>query len=69
MLVDEGSAVDIIFAAWYDTFQIPPQHLQSVDATIIGFDNQESVPRGKIPLPLSLIFDFLLIYVNKLQTF
>ena len=28
MLMDEGSTIDIIFATQYDTFQIPPQHLQ-----------------------------------------
>ena len=69
MLVDEGSAVNIIFAARYDTFQIPPQRLQSAGANIVGFDNQESVLRGKIPLPFSLISNFPSVYVNKLQTF
>ena len=54
VLVDNGSAVDIIFASAFDKMGIGMEKLESINAHLRGFSGERVLPLGSIQLVLTL---------------
>ncbi|KAF3433513.1 hypothetical protein FNV43_RR24615 [Rhamnella rubrinervis] len=53
ILVDNGSLTDIIFSNTLDKMGISPSAIQPTKATLVGYDRNESLAKGRIILPVT----------------
>ena len=52
VLVDQGSAVDIIYPDLYKGLNLKPKDLTVYDSLLVSFEGKTVTPRGQIRLPI-----------------
>ena len=54
MLVDQGSAVEIMYPNLYKGLNLKPENLIAYDSALVSFEGKTVTPRGKIKLPIQI---------------
>ena len=52
MLVDQGSAVEVMYPDLYKGLNLKPENLTAYDSPLVSFEGKTVTPRGQIRLPI-----------------
>ena len=52
VLVDQGSAVEIMYPNLYKGLNLKPNNLTTYDSPLVSFEGKTITPRGQIRLPI-----------------
>ena len=52
VLVDQGSAVEIMYPDLYNGLNLKPEDLTAYDSPLVSFEGKTVTPRGQIRLPI-----------------
>ena len=52
VLVDQGSAVEIMYLDLYKRMNLKPEDLMAYDSPLVSFEGKTVIPRGQIRLPI-----------------
>ena len=52
VLVDQGSAVEIMYPDLYRGLNLKPEYLTAYDSPLVSFERKTVTPRGQIRLPI-----------------
>ena len=52
VLVDQGSAVEIMYPDQYKGLNLKPEDLTAYDSPLVSFERKTLTPRGQIKLPI-----------------
>ena len=52
VLVEEGSAVEIMYPDLYNRLNLKPEDLMAYDSLLVSFEGKTVISRGQIKLPL-----------------
>ena len=52
VLVDQGSAVEIMYSNLYKGLNLKPNNLTTYDSPLVNFEGKTITPRGQIRLPI-----------------
>ena len=52
VLVDQGSAVEIMYSNLYKGLNLKPNNLTTYDSPLVSFEGKTITPRGQIRLPI-----------------
>ena len=52
VLVDQGSAVEIMYPDLYNGLNLKPEDLTAYDSPLVSFEGKTVTPRGQIKLPI-----------------
>ena len=52
VLVDQGSAVEIMYPDLYKGLNLKPEDLRAYDSSLVSFERKTVTPRGQIRLPV-----------------
>ena len=68
VLVDQGSAVEIMYPDLYKGLNLKPEDLTAYDSPLVGFKGKTVVPKGQIRQPIQtnsevVEVDFIVVYV------
>ena len=54
MLVDQGSAVEIIYPNLYKGLNLKPENLTAYKSPLVSFEGKTVIPKGQIRLPIQI---------------
>ena len=54
MLVDQGSAVEIIYPDLYKGLNLKPENLTAYKSPLVSFEGKTVIPKGQIRLPIQI---------------
>ena len=54
VLVDQGSAVEIMYPDLYNGLNLKPEDLTAYDSPLVSFEGKTITPSGQIRLPLQI---------------
>ena len=54
MLVDNGSATDILYLSAFNRMRLSQEYLRPIMTLLYGFTRDSLIPQGKISLPMSI---------------
>ena len=57
VLVDQGSAVEIMYPGLYKGLNLKPKDLTAYDSPLVSFEGKTVTPRGQIRLPIQTSSD------------
>ena len=57
VLVDQGSAVEIMYSNLYKGLNLKPKDLTAYDSPLVSFEGKTITPRGQIRLPIQTGLD------------
>ncbi|XP_030923341.1 uncharacterized protein LOC115950252 [Quercus lobata] len=52
VLVDQGSAVEVMYPDLYKGLKLRPEHLTAYDSLLVSFEGKTVTPKGQIRLPI-----------------
>ena len=52
MLVDQGSAVEIMYPNLYKGLNLKPEDLTAYESPLVSFEGKTVIPKGQIRLPI-----------------
>ena len=52
VLVDQGSAVEIMYPDLYKGLNLKPENLTAYDSPLVSFEGKTDIPKGQIRLPI-----------------
>ena len=52
VLVDQGSAVEIMYPDFYKGLNLKPKDLTAYDSPLVSFEGKKIIPKGQIRLPI-----------------
>ncbi|XP_050255647.1 uncharacterized protein LOC126701531 [Quercus robur] len=59
MLVDQGSAVEVMYPDLYKGLNLKPEDLTAYDSPLVSFEGKTVTPRGQIRLPIQTGLDMV----------
>ena len=73
VLVDQGSAVEIMYLDLYRGLRLKPEHLTTYNSPLISFEGKTVIPKGQIRLPIKtssevVEVDFIVVDAYSLYT-
>ena len=73
VLVDQGSAVEVIYPDLYKGLNLKPEDLTTYDSPLVNFEGKTVTPRGQIRLPIQtdsnvVEVDFIVVDAYSLYT-
>ena len=54
VLVDQGSAIEIMYPDLYKGLNLKPEDLTAYDSSLVSFEGKTITPRGQIRLPIQI---------------
>ncbi|XP_030936026.1 uncharacterized protein LOC115961133 [Quercus lobata] len=57
VMVDQGSAADIMYPNLYKGIGLKPEHLTTYSSPLVGFEGRMVIPKGQIRLPVQASTD------------
>ena len=57
VLVDQGSAVEVMYPDLYKWMNLKPEYLSAYDSPLVSFKGKTVTPRGQIGLPIQTNLD------------
>ena len=57
VMIDQGSAVDIMYPDWYKGLGLKPEDLAAYSSPLVSFEGRMVVPKGHIRLPVQTNMD------------
>jgi len=52
VLVDQGSAIEIMYPDLYKRLNLKPENLTAYDSPLVSFEGKTVIPKGHIKLPI-----------------
>ena len=52
VLVDQGSAIEIMYPDLYKRLNLKPENLTAYDSPLVSFEGKTVIPKGYIKLPI-----------------
>ena len=52
VLVDQGSAIEIMYPDLYKGLNLKPEDLTTYDSPLVSFEGKTVIPKGQIRLPI-----------------
>ena len=73
VMIDQGSAADIMYPDLYNGLSLKPEHLTTYNSPLVSFEGRMVVPKGQIRLPVQagtdvVEVDFIVVDVFSLYT-
>ena len=67
MMVDQGSAVEIMYPDFYKGLNLKPEDLTTYESPLVSFEGKIVIPKGQIRLPIQndsevVEVDFIVVY-------
>ena len=59
MLVDQGSAVEIMYPNLYKGLNLKPENLTAYESPLVSFEGKTVIPKGQIKLPIQTDSDVM----------
>ena len=54
VLVDQGSAIEIMYPDLYKGLNLKPEDLTTYDSPLVSFEGKTVIPKGQIRLPIQI---------------